>query len=202
MKNVASIKIKRQQKINRYANNLLKKYSLKGGISKLSKVSIDYFKKIERAKKSTTLTYAKLEVFSLSQLRKMGYSDKSIYNKLNNYYRKEGRQLMLDKQDDKSFSRAIRGVKKGRLYSGRVIVKTERNREKLAYNKLKKIAEKTSKDSFANQVLDSYQKGYMNSYQLNTTMSKFTANAGAYLEKDDLDKVTYLINGYNDELMV
>lgn len=202
MKIVARKKIKTKIKLlstsSSFYRNATRRLSISGGIKRLA----EFETKFARATKSKSLTYSKLEVFSLSQLKKMGYSTKSIYNKLNSYYRKEGRQLMLDKTDEKSFTRAIRDLKKGKLYSSRVIVKTERSREKLAYNKLKKIAEKTSSDSFANQVLDSYQKGYMNSYQLNTTMSKFTANAGAYLEPDDLDKVTYIIQDYNNELMM
>lgn len=172
--------------------------SLRAGIKALANFELKY----QKATKSKNLNYAKLEVFSLSQLRKMGFTDKTIYNKLNNYYRKEGRQLMLDISDNKSFTKAIRSLKTRRLYSSRVIPTTERSKEKLAYTKLKQIADRTSKDSFANQILSDYQKGYVNAYQLRATMSKFTSNAGQYLEPDDLDKVTYIIEGYNNNLSV
>lgn len=203
MKNVASIKIKRQNQINKYANNLLKRYSLKQGVKGISKAMQVYLNKIEKARKSTTLTYAKLEVFNYSDLKKMGYTNKAIYNKLNAYYRKEGRQLMLDKTDTKSMSKIIRKLKKGgKLISSRIIVKTERSKEKLAYKTLKQITNKLGDDNFAGRLLDDYQKGYINAYQLNASVSKFTSNAGNYFQENDLNKITYIVNDYNDELVM
>ncbi len=200
----------RRKRINSYANfrrqassfysSARKNVSVRAGIKALA----NFEKLFNKATKSKNLNYAKLEVFSLSQLRKMGYTDKAIYNKLNNYYRSKGKQLMLDVGDNKSFTKAIRSIKKSKtganLYSGRVIPKTEKSKEKMAYTILRKVANTTSKDSFANRVLDDYQKGYYNAYQLRSLVSNFTASAGSYFEGEDLNKVTYIIKGYNDDL--
>ena len=143
------------------------------------------------------LTYLELRNTSYKKLLKK-YSVKTIYKKLNNFYRSEGRQLTLDIKDTKKLSKTISDLNKGRVRQGKVIPKTARKLEKSNYQNLRTIAKELGADSFAAKMLGNYERGEMAWYQLDKAMHNYTADVGAY--EGDItinEKVSYIVSGYN-----
>ena len=197
---VKKIKVKSyanfRKQVGKFYNSARKNVSLRAGYKAL----LNFEKKWDKATKSKNLNYAKLEVFSLSQLKKMGFTDKAIYNKLNAYYRKEGRQLTLDITDTKKFSKTIIDVHKGRVREGKKIPITFRTKEKDNYNNLKKFARQLGTNSTANKILQQYNRGEISWWGLNSVMHSYANNITMYEDESTLNnaEIDYLIKDYND----
>lgn len=172
----------------------------------LIKTAINIIKtveKIDNTVKATrkVLKYADLYKYSFSTLKKMGFSEKVITNKLRRFYLNEGRQLILNPEMGQTVSSALRKLKYGRLTQGVLIPKTARTNLKNDIKSLEKLEKYFGNNSFANKLLTSYRKGEMNFAQLHNSVQRFTNNIEQYEDKNvTSDEINLIIDSYNPEI--
>lgn len=143
------------------------------------------------------VTYKDLETKSYSQLIKEGATKEQLLNKVSNYYLKEQRVLTINESEGKTLSRAIRLLKKGNVSQGEWIHDTMIEQTKIDVKLLKQITRTIGKDSFAGTLLNEYQNGEVNVYQLNSAIQKYASNPAMYEEENGVEDVELLVEGYN-----
>lgn len=126
------------------------------------------------------VTYKDLQNKSYKELIKQGATDTQIQNKLSSFYLKEGRQLIINENEGKTLSKALKELKKGRVRQGVLIEKTARSNVKKDISALKKVSKILGKDSYASKVYNQYQRGEVNVYQLNNFLYKYKDNPAKY----------------------
>ena len=143
------------------------------------------------------ITYKDLETKSYSQLLKKGATKEQILNKVSNYYLKEQRVLTINEKEGKTLSRAIKLLKRGNVSQGIWIPETQYETTKSDVKILKQIKKIIGEDSFASKILNEFQNGEINPYQLNHIMHRYANNPAQYEDKEGIDEVELLVEGYN-----
>ena len=143
------------------------------------------------------VTYKDLETKSYSTLIKEGATEEQLLNKVSNYYLKEQRVLTINESEGKTLSRAIKLLKRGNVSQGTWIHDTMIEQTKSDVKLLKKITKIIGKDSFAGTILNEYQNGEINVYQMNKSIQKYASNPAMYEGENDIDEVELLVDGYN-----
>lgn len=143
------------------------------------------------------VTYKDLETKSYSRLLKEGATKEQLLNKVSNYYLKEQRVLTINESEGKTLSRAIKLLKRGNVSQGTWIHDTMIDKTKGDVKLLKQITKSLGKDSFASTLLNEFQNGEINPYQLNTAISKYASNPAMYEGENGIDEVELLVDGYN-----
>lgn len=144
------------------------------------------------------ITYKDLETKSYSQLIKEGATKEQIQTKVSNYYLKEQRVLTINEKEGKTLSRAIKLLKKGNVSQGTWIHETMLDKTKSDVKLLKQITKIIGKDSFAGQLLNEFQRGEKNPYQLHSAMQKYASNPTMYENDNNIDEIELLVDGYNN----
>ena len=132
----------------------------------------------------TRLTYELLKTLSLSKLKRMGFSEKQILNKLSKLYLKEQRQLIVNENTKNTLSNALRKLKRGKYDQGVWIQKTAVTNLKNDVKNLNNLSKYFGKDSFASKLLNQYQRGEINVYRLHNAMYTYVNNLQEYEGKD------------------
>ena len=146
----------------------------------------------------TRLTYDLLKTLSLSKLKRMGFSEKQILNKLSKLYLKEQRQLIINENTGQTLSNALRLLKKGKVSQGNWIQTTALSNLKNDVKNLNNLSKYFGKDSFASKLLNQYQRGEINVYRLHNSMYSYVNNLQEYESKDITNsKIQALVDNYN-----
>ena len=149
----------------------------------------------------TRLTYELLKTLSLSKLKRMGFSEKQILNKLSKLYLKEQRQLIINENTGQTLSKALRLLKKGKVSQGNWIQKTAVTNLKNDVSNLEKLSKYFGKDSFASKMLNQYQRGEINVYRLHNAMYSYVNNIAEYEGKEiTSSKIFAIIDNYSPEV--
>lgn len=143
------------------------------------------------------VTYKDLETKSYSTLIKEGATKEQLLNKVSNYYLKEQRILTIDEKEGKTLSRAIKLLKRGNVSQGTWIHDTQYETTKNDVKILKQIKNSIGKDSFAGKILNEYQNGEINPYQLNSIIHSYASNPAQYEKEEGVDEIELLVDGYN-----
>ena len=144
------------------------------------------------------ITYKDLATKSYSQLIREGATENQILSKVSSFYLKEQRILTINEQEGKTLSRAIRLLKRGNVSQGTWIPETQYETTKKDVKALKKISKTIGNNSFASRILDEYENGAINPYQLNSIMHSYANNPAQYEEKEGIEEIELLVEGYND----
>lgn len=144
------------------------------------------------------VTYKDLATKSYSALLKEGATENQILNKLSNFYLKEQRILTINEKEGKTLSRALRLLKRGNVSQGTWIPETQYEKTKKDVKVLKQISKTIGKKSFANRILDEFQNGAINSYQLNSIMHSYANNPAQYEDKEGIEEIELLVDDYNN----
>ena len=149
----------------------------------------------------TRLTYELLKTLSLSKLKKMGFSEKQILNKLSKLYLREQRQLIVNENTKNTLSNALRKLKRGKYDQGVWIQKTAVTNLKNDVSNLEKLSKYFGKDSFASKMLNQYQRGEINVYRLHNAMYSYVNNINEYEGKEiTSSKIFAIIDNYSPEV--
>lgn len=143
------------------------------------------------------VTYKDLETKSYSQLIKEGATKEQLLNKVSNYYLKEQRVLTINENEGKTLSRAIKLLKRGNVSQGIWIHDTQLEQTKQDVSFLKKASKIVKGEGFASKILNEYQTGQINPYQLNHIMYKYSQNPAQYEKEEDVDEIDILVEGFN-----
>ena len=130
------------------------------------------------------------------------YVNRKIKGKLSDYYLyKEQKQLLLGEDDAKEIIKALNQFRKGRMYKNtKDISKYSLSHAKEDIKSLKRLAKYFGKNSTANKILDDYQKGFNNIYQMNARLQKYVANYEKYEGNINLKFVPQItVYGYSYE---
>ena len=146
------------------------------------------------------LTYDLLKTLSLSKLKRMGFSEKQILNKLSKLYLKEQRQLIINENTKNTLSNALRKLKRGKYDQGVWIHKTAISNLKNDIKNLNNLSKYFGKDSFASKLLNEYQRGEINVYRLHNAMYTYVNNLSEYESKGiTSNNIFTIIDNYNPE---
>ena len=147
------------------------------------------------------LTYDLLKTLSLSKLKKMGFSEKQILNKLSKLYLREQRQLIVNENTKNTLSNALRKLKRGKYDQGVWIQKTAVTNLKNDVKNLNNLSKYFGKDSFASKLLNQYQRGEINVYRLHNAMYSYVNNINEYEGKEiTSSKIFAIIDNYSPEI--
>ena len=147
------------------------------------------------------LTYDLLKTLSLSKLKKMGFSEKQILNKLSKLYLREQRQLIINENTKNTLSNALRKLKRGKYDQGVWIQKTAVTNLKNDVKNLNNLSKYFGKDSFASKLLNQYQRGEINVYRLHNAMYTYVNNLSEYEGKEiTSSKIFAIIDNYSPEI--
>ena len=148
----------------------------------------------------TRLTYELLKTLSLSKLKRMGFSEKQILNKLSKLYLKEQRQLIVNENTGQTLSNALRKLKRGKYDQGVWIQTTALSNLKNDVKNLNNLSKYFGKDSFASKLLNQYQRGEINVYRLHNSMYSYVNNLQEYESKDITNsKIQALVDNYDPD---
>ena len=149
----------------------------------------------------TRLTYELLKTLSLSKLKRMGFSEKQILNKLSKLYLREQRQLIVNENTKNTLSNALRKLKRGKYDQGVWIQKTAVTNLKNDVSNLNNLSKYFGKDSFASKLLNQYQRGEINVYRLHNAMYTYVNNLSEYEGKEiTSSKIFAIIDNYSPEI--
>ena len=149
----------------------------------------------------TRLTYELLKTLSLSKLKRMGFSEKQILNKLSKLYLREQRQLIINENTKNTLSNALRKLKRGKYDQGIWIQKTAVTNLKNDVKNLNNLSKYFGKDSFASKLLNQYQRGEINVYRLHNAMYTYVNNLSEYEGKEiTSSKIFAIIDNYSPEI--
>ena len=149
----------------------------------------------------TRLTYELLKTLSLSKLKRMGFSEKQILNKLSKLYLKEQRQLIVNENTKNTLSNALRKLKRGKYDQGVYIQKTAISNLKNDVKNLNNLSKYFGEDSFATKLLNQYQRGEINVYRLHNAMYSYVNNISEYECKEiTSSKIFAIIDNYSPEI--
>lgn len=149
----------------------------------------------------TRLTYELLKTLSLSKLKRMGFSEKQILNKLSKLYLREQRQLIINENTKNTLSNALRKLKRGKYDQGVYIQKTAVSNLKNDVKNLNTLSKYFGKDSFASKLLDQYQRGEINVYRLHNAMYSYVNNISEYEGKEiTSSKIFAIVDNYSPEI--
>lgn len=149
----------------------------------------------------TRLTYELLKTLSLSKLKRMGFSEKQILNKLSKLYLREQRQLIVNENTKNTLSNALRKLKRGKYDQGVYIQKTAVSNLKNDVKNLNTLSKYFGKDSFASKLLDQYQRGEINVYRLHNAMYSYVNNISEYEGKEiTSSKIFAIVDNYSPEI--
>ena len=144
------------------------------------------------------LTYELLKTLSLSKLKRMGFSEKQILNKLSKLYLREQRQLIINENTKNTLSNALRKLKRGKYDQGVWIQKTAVTNLKNDISNLEKLSKYFGEDSLSTKLLNQYQRGEINVYRLHNSMYSYVNNLQEYESKDITNnKIQALVDNYN-----
>ena len=144
------------------------------------------------------LTYDLLKTLSLSKLKRMGFSEKQILNKLSKLYLREQRQLIINENTKNTLSNALRKLKRGKYDQGVWIQKTAVTNLKNDISNLEKLSKYFGEDSLSTKLLNQYQRGEINVYRLHNSMYSYVNNLQEYESKDITNsKIQALVDNYN-----
>ena len=147
------------------------------------------------------LTYDLLKTLSLSKLKRMGFNEKQILNKLSKLYLREQRQLIINANTGQTLSKALRLLKKGKVSQGNWIQTAAWSNLKDDIKKLNKLSKYFGKDSFASKLLNQYQRGEINVYRLHNSMYTYVNNLSEYEGKEiTSSKIFAIIDNYSPEI--
>ena len=150
---------------------------------------------------SGRLTYELLKTLSLSKLKRMGFSEKQILNKLSKLYLREQRQLIINENTKNTLSNALRKLKRGKYDQGVYIQKTAVSNLKNDVKNLNNLSKYFGEDSFASKLLNQYQRGEINVYRLHNAMYSYVNNIAEYEGKEITDsKIFAIIDNYSPEI--
>ena len=146
------------------------------------------------------LTYDLLKTLSISKLKRMGFSEKQILNKLSKLYLKEQRQLIINENTKNTLSNALRKLKRGKYDQGVWIQKTAVTNLKNDISNLEKLSKYFGEDSLSTKLLNQYQRGEINVYRLHNSMYSYVNNLQEYESKDITNsKIQALVDNYNPD---
>ena len=149
----------------------------------------------------TRLTYELLKTLSLSKLKRMGFSEKQIINKLSKLYLREQRQLIINENTKNTLSNALRKLKRGKYDQGIWIQKTAISNLKNDIKNLNTLSKYFGKDSFASKLLNQYQRGEINVYRLHNAMYSYVNNIAEYEGKEiTSSKILAIVDNYSPEI--
>lgn len=143
------------------------------------------------------VTYKDLETKSYSTLIKEGATKEQLLNKVSNYYLKEQRVLTINEKEGKTLSRAIKLLKRGNVSQGTWIHDTQIDQTRTDVSFLKKASKITKGKGFASKILNEFQTGQINPYQLNHIMHSYAQNPAMYEEQENVEEIELLVEGYN-----
>ena len=149
----------------------------------------------------TRLTYELLKTLSLSKLKRMGFSEKQILNKLSKLYLREQRQLIINENTKNTLSNALRKLKRGKYDQGIWIQKTAVTNLKNDISNLEKLSKYFGEDSLSTKLLNQYQRGEINVYRLHNSMYTYVNNLSEYEGKEiTSSKIFAIIDNYSPEI--
>ena len=143
------------------------------------------------------VTFKDLATKSYSRLIKEGATESQILNTLSNFYLKEQRILTINESEGKTISRALKLLKRGNVSQGTWIPDTMVQTTKTDVKLMKKINSALHKNSWIGGILNEYQTGKINSYQLHHIVDRYSQNPALYEKEEDIDQVELLVEGYN-----